>query len=139
MALRKPLVIAHRGDTAAAPENTLPAFAAAIDAGAGGIELDVHPSRDGAPVVHHDYYLDRTTSGTGLVSDHTLAELRTLDAGGWFDERFAGEGIPTLEEVLSLATGRVRLEIELKGTTLAFPGRGCSMPSAPPTPLPRWS
>lgn len=120
MAPRRPLVIAHRGDTAAAPENTLAAFAAAIDAGAGGIELDVHPSRDGAPVVHHDYYLDRTTNGAGLVSDHTLAELRTLDAGAWFDGKFAGESLPTLEEVLSLAAGRVRLEIELKGTTLAF-------------------
>lgn len=120
VALRKPLVIAHRGDTAAGPENTLPAFAAAIDAGAAGIELDVHPSREGALVVHHDYYLDRTTNGAGLVSDHTLAELRALDAGAWFDEKFAGEAIPTLEEVLSLAAGRVRLEIELKGTTLAF-------------------
>ncbi|MCY4112087.1 MAG: glycerophosphodiester phosphodiesterase family protein [Chloroflexi bacterium] len=120
MAPRKPLVIAHRGDTAAGPENTLPAFAAAIDAGADGIELDVHPSRDGAPVVHHDYYLERTTNGAGLVTDHTLAELRALDAGAWFGEAFAGERLPTLEEVLSLAAGRVRLEIELKGTTLAF-------------------
>ena len=120
MALRRPLVIAHRGDTAAAPENTLAAFTAAIDAGADGIELDVHPSRDGAPVVHHDYYLERTTNGSGLVTDHTVAELRALDAGAWFDERFAGESVPTLEEVLSLAAGRVRLEIELKGTTLAF-------------------
>ena len=120
MAPGRPLVIAHRGDTAAAPENTLAAFAAAIDAGADGIELDVHPSRDGALVVHHDHYLDRTTNGAGLVSDHTLAELRALDAGAWFDGRFAGERIPTLEDVLSLAAGRVRLEIELKGTTLAF-------------------
>ncbi len=120
MAPRRPLVIAHRGDTAAAPENTLAAFAAAIDAGADGIELDVHPSRDGALVVHHDHYLDRTTSGAGLVSDHTLGELRALDAGAWFDAKFAGESIPTLEEVLRLAAGRVRLEIELKGTTLSF-------------------
>ena len=120
MAPRRPLVIAHRGDTAAAPENTLAAFAAAIDAGADGIELDVHPSRDGALAVHHDHYLDRTTSGAGLVSDHTLAELRALDAGAWFDEVFAGETIPTLEDVLSLAAGLVRLEIELKGTTLSF-------------------
>lgn len=120
MALRKPLVIAHRGDTAAAPENTLAAFTAAIDAGADGIELDVHPSRDGALVVHHDYYLDRTTDGAGLVSGHTLAKLRALDAGAWFGEKFAGERIPTLEQVLSLAAGRVRLEIELKGTTLPF-------------------
>ncbi|MCY4114108.1 MAG: glycerophosphodiester phosphodiesterase family protein [Chloroflexi bacterium] len=115
-----PLVIAHRGDTVAAPENTLPAFAAAIEAGADGIELDVHPSRDGALVVHHDYYLDRTTDGAGLVGDYTLAELQALDAGSWFDEKFAGERIPTLEDVLGLAGGRVRLEIELKGTTLAF-------------------
>ena len=120
MARRKPLVIAHRGDSAAAPENTLAAFTAAIDAGADGIELDVHPTRDGALAVHHDYYLDRTTDGAGLVSDHTLAELRALDAGAWFDERFVGERIPTLEEVLSLAAGRVRLEIELKGATLSF-------------------
>lgn len=120
MAPRRPLVIAHRGDTSAAPENTLAAFAAAIDAGADGIELDVHPSRDGALVVHHDHYLDRTTNGAGIVSDRTLAELRALDAGAWFDEKFAGECIPTLDEVLSLANGRARLEIELKGTTLSF-------------------
>ncbi len=146
MARRKPLVIAHRGDAAAAPENTLAAFAAAIDAGADGIELDVHPSRDGALVVHHDYYLDRTTDGTGLVSDHTLAQLRALDAGAWFSEAFVGEVIPTLEEALSLARGRVRLEIELKGSTGPFldqvlktiraaDGTGCVELTSPHVPL----
>ena len=118
-----PLVVAHRGDTESAPENTLAAFAAAIDAGADGIELDVHPTRDGALVVHHDYYLDRTTDGSGLISDHTLADLRALDAGAWFSATFAGAGIPTLEEVLNLGKGDVHLEIELKGSTLPFLGR----------------
>ncbi len=105
---------------AVAPENTLPAFAAAIDASADGVELDVHPTRDSALVVHHDYYLDRLTDGSGLVSDRTLTELRALDAGSWFGPQFAGERIPRLEEVLELGHRQLRFEIELKGSTVEF-------------------
>ena len=113
------LVTAHRGDTTAAPENTLPAFRAAIAAGADRIELDVHPSRDGEVVVHADYELGRTANGSGLVSDHNLAELRELDAGSWFDSAHAGLQIPLLTEALDLpfAGG---WEIELKGLAPTF-------------------
>ncbi|MFQ5550475.1 MAG: glycerophosphodiester phosphodiesterase [Gemmatimonadales bacterium] len=86
-------MIGHRGASGAYPENTLSAFRAAIDEGADGIELDVRGSRDGVPVVIHDPTVDRTTNGEGAVSDFSLDDLRTLDAGG-------GERIPTLAEVL---------------------------------------
>ena len=94
-------IYAHRGASAYAPENTLPAFQAAMEQGADGIELDVHLSRDGELVVIHDEELDRTTNGTGLVKDHTLAELKKLCA----DNGMSGYGdvrIPTLQEVLEL-------------------------------------
>lgn len=105
---------AHRGASADAPENTLVAFAAAEAAGADGIELDVHLSRDGVPVVIHDERVERTTDGRGRVAGLSLAELRRLDAGGWFSPRFAGEPIPVLEEVLDWAGDRLRLNIEIK-------------------------
>lgn len=107
-------VWAHRGASAEAPENTLAAFAAAEAAGADGIELDVHLSRDGVPVVIHDDTVDRTTSGRGAVVRLSLSELRRLDAGSWFANRFAGEPVPTLEEVLHWAEGRLRLNLEVK-------------------------
>ena len=78
------------------------------------IELDVHLSKDGVPVVIHDFTLERTTDGSGLVGDHTVKELQQLDAGCWFNGRFAYERIPTLEDVLLLAKGRKRLLVELK-------------------------
>ncbi len=81
----KPLVIAHRGFSAAAPENTLAAFRKAADAGADGIELDVHVSKDDRLVVCHDEKLDRTTDGRGLIAEHTWEELSRLDAGRRFE------------------------------------------------------
>ncbi len=93
-------IIAHRGFSAIAPENTLAAFDLAIEAGADSIELDLRLSGDGVPVVIHDETLKRTTRMRGLVSQTPWQQLRTLDAGGWFDEAFAGEGIPTLAETL---------------------------------------
>jgi glycerophosphoryl diester phosphodiesterase len=116
----RPLVIARRGDAQRAPENTLPAFESAISRGADGIELDVHPTRDGALIVHHFYGLGSSDDGQGLVSEHTLAELKALDAGSWFDPRFAGQPKPTLGEVLALCAGRVRLEVDMKGSSLRF-------------------
>lgn len=110
----RPLVIAHRGDSARAPENTLAAFDSAVRAGADMVELDVHLTRDGQPVVLHDHTVDRTTNGRGRVSDLTLAQVRALDAGGWFGRAFAGERIPTLEEVLVRMKGRAKVLIELK-------------------------
>lgn len=114
------LVTAHRGDPSSAPENTIPAFVAAIEAGADRIELDVHQSRDGALIVHHDYELERTTNGSGLVSDHDLAKLRQLDAGSSFESRHAGLQIPLLSEVLDLPF-QGGWEIELKGLAPTFP------------------
>jgi glycerophosphoryl diester phosphodiesterase len=94
------LVIAHRGASGHAPENTLAAFKKAVVLGATFIETDLHLSRDARFVAIHDATLDRTTNGQGSVHDLTLAELRRLDAGSWFGSEYAGERIPTLEEIL---------------------------------------
>jgi len=115
-----PLIVARCGDVHSAPESTLPAFASAIDKGADSIEFDVHLTRDGHLIVHHDFYLGRTDTGTGYVGDLALAELRALDAGSWFDARFCGERMPTLEEVLTLGRGEVGFEIDMKGSSLLF-------------------
>jgi glycerophosphoryl diester phosphodiesterase len=104
----------HRGASRAAPANTLAAFERAAELGADGIELDVHLSRDSELVVIHDFSLEGTTDGRGLVRDRTLAELKELDAGGWFSPAFAGERIPTLQEVVEAVGRRLLLNIELK-------------------------
>jgi glycerophosphoryl diester phosphodiesterase len=111
------LVIGHRGFPSRAPENTLASFEAALDLGVDGLELDVHLSRDGHLVVIHDQNLARTTDGQGLVHEHTLAELKALDAGRWYGPDFAGERIPSFEEVLDLVGRRVPLQVEIKGAT----------------------
>lgn len=111
------MVIAHRGFSGAAPENTLAAFKKGIEIGSDMIELDVHLSRDGEIVVIHDETLERTTNGKGMVADHTLQELKSVDAGSSFGPAFAGEKIPTLKEVLDLAKGRVLVNIEIKNPT----------------------
>jgi len=96
-------IVAHRGASGHAPENTLAAFRRAAQLGAGFIETDLQLSRDAHFVAIHDATLERTTSGTGAVHERTLAELRRLDAGAWFGSEFAGEKIPTLEEILEMA------------------------------------
>jgi glycerophosphoryl diester phosphodiesterase len=111
------MVIAHRGFSGAAPENTLAAFRKGIEIGSDLIELDVHLSRDGEIVVIHDETLERTTNGKGRVADYTLNALKKLDAGSSFAPQFAGEKIPTLKEVLDLAKGRVLINIEIKNPT----------------------
>jgi glycerophosphoryl diester phosphodiesterase len=111
---RSPLRFAHRGASARAPENTLPAFEEAIRLGTDLIELDVHLSADGVPVVIHDDLVDRTTDGRGAVGALRLAALRRLDAGSWFAPRFRGARLPTLEEALDCARGRCGLNIEIK-------------------------
>lgn len=108
-----PVVLAHRGYSARAPENTLAAFQKAVDLGV-GFELDVTLCATGEVVVLHDDLVDRTTDGHGEVARLTLDELRALDAGAWFDPAFAGERIPTLDEVLERFGGRVLIDIELK-------------------------
>lgn len=108
-------VVCHRGANRIAPENTLPALECALAAGFSHIEVDLHITTDGEIVVIHDDRLDRTTDATGPVTDRTLAELRALDAGGWFDPFFAGTPIPTLDEVLALAKkyhGKIYLELK---------------------------
>lgn len=94
-----PLILAHRGASAYAPENTLAAFRLARELGADGIELDVQLTRDKVPVVIHDDLVDRTTDGHGRVSDLTIAEISRLDAGTWKTEDYRGEPIPTLAQV----------------------------------------
>jgi glycerophosphoryl diester phosphodiesterase len=111
---RSPLVVAHRGASGLAPENTLAAFRLALELGTSAVECDVHLSADGAPLIIHDDRVDRTTNGSGAVAGLTLAQLRALDAGAWFAPRFAGERLPTLAEVLDVAAGRARVFVELK-------------------------
>jgi glycerophosphoryl diester phosphodiesterase len=109
-------VCGHRGAMGHCAENTMASFARGLELGADWLELDVHLSRDQALVVIHDETLDRTTNGHGLVRDHTLAELRTLDAGG-------GQTIPTLEEVLAWARERaVIIDIEIKNAPIFYEG-----------------
>lgn len=113
----RPLVVAHRGHRAAYPEQTLPAFRAAIELGCRAIEADLQLTRDGRLVMMHDLTVDRTTNGSGPVAEATLEDLRGLDAGSWFGPEFAGTAIPTVEELLELAVpAGVTLCLEVKGT-----------------------
>jgi glycerophosphoryl diester phosphodiesterase len=113
--------IAHRGATGYAPENTVAGFDLAVDMKADYIEIDVQRSKDGELVVIHDTSVDRTTDGTGKVGDLTFDYLRSLDAGSWKGEQFAGEPIPTFEEILDRYHGKVGILIELKAPEL-YPG-----------------
>jgi glycerophosphoryl diester phosphodiesterase len=115
----KPLVIAHRGASAYAPENTLAAFNLAFDMGADGIELDVELTKDGVPVVFH-LDPDRQTHGLRTLRDMTLAEVKQLDAGKWFSAKFRGEKIPTLDEVIHTIGGRGSIVIEIKWSAVAW-------------------
>jgi len=116
------LVIAHRGASGVAPENTLAAFQAALDADADGIELDITRCATGEIVVIHDDTLDRTSDGSGRVVETPFSALRDLDAGSWFAPRFAGQRIPTLEEVLDLVDHRLLVAVEIKGRDLRGTG-----------------
>jgi len=115
-----PRLIGHRGAKESAPENTLASLREAARQGARWVEVDVMLTRDRRPVLIHDDTLNRTTSGFGPVPDLTLAELKRLDAGSWFDPRFAGESVPTLEEALVLiADLGLGLNLEIK----PYPGQ----------------
>lgn len=111
----KPLVIAHRGASSLAPENTMAAIDAALKLGVDALEIDIHLSQDGHLVVLHDDTVTRTTSGSGKVRNLTLEQLQELDAGSWFGTRFQGERIPTLRQVLEAVQDKAVLLIELKG------------------------
>jgi glycerophosphoryl diester phosphodiesterase len=108
------VVIAHRGEHRAHPENTLPAFQAAIDAGADSFELDVRTTSDGRLVLMHDARVDRTTNGSGAVRAMTFDQIRALDAGAKFSPRFAGAKVPSFEEALALAHGKIGVYVDCK-------------------------
>jgi glycerophosphoryl diester phosphodiesterase len=112
-----PLILGHRGASGNAPMNTLSAFLLAHQEGAHGIELDVHLSADGVPVVIHDHTVDATTNGKGEVRNMTVHQLKQLDAGSWFSSAFAKETIPTLTEVLTtLPRENFLINVEIKAT-----------------------
>jgi glycerophosphoryl diester phosphodiesterase len=108
------VVIAHRGEHRAHPENTLPAFQAAIDAGADYFELDVRTTSDGRLVLMHDAKVDRTTNGSGAVREMTFDQIRALDAGAKFNAQFAGTRVPSFEEALALAHGKIGVYVDSK-------------------------
>ena len=108
-------VVAHRGLSAEAPENTMTAFRRALEVGCDLLEFDCHLTRDGVVVVIHDDRLDRTTNGSGWVADRTWAEISVLDAGAWFAPAFAGERVPSLDELVAwAATTTLTLSLEIK-------------------------
>lgn len=118
-------IVAHRGSSGNRPENTLPSFAEAVRVGADVIELDVHLSKDGYLIVMHDEDVDRTTNGKGLIREKTLKELKQLNAGGWFSDKYKSSKIPTLKEVLDLLlvrNYRGALTIEIKTDKYHYPG-----------------
>lgn len=118
-----PKIIGHRGIPHLAPENTMASFEAAIRNGADGLETDVQLTRDSELVLIHDETLQRTTSGKGLVSAHTLKELKSLDAGGWFSPAFKDEKIPMLRELLAFVSGReLLINIEIKSGVIPYSG-----------------
>ncbi len=110
----RPLVMAHRGNSAFAPENTLVAFEQALALGADGCECDVRGTADGEIVVIHDATVDRTTDATGAIGEMTLEQVRALDAGSWKGAEFAGQRVPLLAEVLETHVGRGMLYVEIK-------------------------
>ena len=113
------IVCGHRGAAARAPENTLAALELAVSVEAPMAEIDVRLTADGRPVLFHDHGLGRTAPGLGPIADHTLEELRRLDAGSWFAAEFAGQRICGLGEALDLAADSLRLNIELKNDGLS--------------------
>jgi len=117
--MKQPVIYAHRGASAQSPENTMAAFRKAIELGSGGIELDVHMTKDGEIVVIHDEVIDRTSNGTGKVKDLTFSELLRYDFGYWFSQEFSEEKIPTLEQVMTLLSdwdGVLNIEIKANDT-----------------------
>ena len=108
------IITAHRGASGLAPENTLASIKKAMDIGAHYSEIDVHLSKDEHVVLLHDETLDRTTNDSGAVYNKTWDELKSLDAGKWFGESFSPEPLPSLEEVMDLVSGKMKLNIEIK-------------------------
>ncbi len=121
--MNKPIIYAHRGASAYAPENTRAAFRMALEMQTGGIETDVHLSKDGRVVVCHDEQINRVSNGSGFIKDMTLKELKSLDFGSWFGREYEGERILTLEELLEMLQGwNGILNIELKQGPILYDG-----------------
>lgn len=111
----KRFIVAHRGSSGTAPENTLISLQKAIDAGASVIEVDVQLTKDNQVVLLHDPHLGRTTSGKGLISNYTYSDLHSIDAGSWFDTKYSAERIPLLFEAIELLKkNKVFVNIEIK-------------------------
>lgn len=108
------IIIAHRGASGYAPEHTLEAYKLAVEMAADYIEIDLHMTKDGALVAMHDETVDRTTNGHGKVAELTLEEIKSLDAGSWFDESFKGLSVPTLEEIFNEFGDTTNYYIEIK-------------------------
>ena len=125
VANRRVLIFAHRTNTARAPENTLAGITRAFDDGADHFECDIRRTSDGKLILMHDPDVDRTTDGTGAVDGLTLAQIKSFDAGSWFDLFFAGEQVPTLVEALTAANGRGRILLDIK-----LPGIGADIKAA---------
>ena len=109
-----PLVLAHRGANKVAPQNTIPAFMKALEFNADGIETDVHLSKDGEIVICHNYAVDETSNGKGFIDELTLAELKAMDFGSYFNKDFAGVSLPTLSELLDVVRKMTLINIEIK-------------------------
>ncbi|MBK9099042.1 MAG: glycerophosphodiester phosphodiesterase [bacterium] len=121
-ALAQPLIVAHRGASAYAPENTIAAFKKALELGADALELDLRQTSDSVLVVLHDTDVERTTNGKGNVKYFSFEELQKLDAGSWFDKKFSDEKIPSLREVIDLLDDSTLIIIELKEGNETYPG-----------------
>ena len=119
--MSKVIIIAHRGASRQAPENTLPAINKALDAGVEMLALEVQKTRDNQPVVIADVSLDRTTNGTGRVARMSVAEIQALDAGSWFNAEFAGAKVPTLSEAIGAVGDKARLMLSLPETRADTP------------------
>jgi glycerophosphoryl diester phosphodiesterase len=130
-----PLAMAHRGQRATFPEQTLEAYEEAIRLGADGIETDVQRTRDGRLVMLHDLTVDRTTNGHGPIAAMDWAEVRALDAGAWRGERFVGARVPSLEDTIELIVGAgILLCVEIKGTPDEAPATAVSAARQRPPP-----
>ena len=114
--------IGHRGAGGLAPENTLSAIAKGLENKVDRIEIDVQQTADGKVILMHDMSVDRTTNGHGLVKNYTLADISKLDAGSWFDKKFANEKIPTLDETIKFINAKAELIIEIKRGDDYYPG-----------------
>lgn len=115
-------IVAHRGASGYAPENTISAIKKAIDLKSEFVEVDVQMTKDGQIVVIHDLTVDRTSNGEGEVKNLTLKELQAFDAGSWFNSKFTGEKIPSLEDILKLDYGESKLILEVKNVDNLYPG-----------------